>query len=100
MMARARPARVVEVDVSADAFAGNAHGLVGVEVGLTYSDLQPSVGAVCGIARHFQKYSALIASGKFWSVTNDDVKVPLAGAVMTDSLYRAVADPISSVKFM
>ena len=32
-MARVRPARVVEVDVAADAFSRGAHGLVGVEVG-------------------------------------------------------------------
>ena len=32
-MARVRPAGVVEVDVAADAFAGGAHGFVGMEVG-------------------------------------------------------------------
>ena len=40
-MARVRPARVVEGDVAADAFAGSAHRLVGVQVDLLVLDRAP-----------------------------------------------------------
>ncbi len=40
-MARVRPAGVVEVDVAADAFAGGAHGFVGMEVDLLVLDRAP-----------------------------------------------------------
>ena len=40
-MARVRPARVVEVDVAADAFARSAHGFIGVQVHLLVLDRAP-----------------------------------------------------------
>src|SRR4051794_14996595 len=40
-MARVRSARVVEVDVAANAFAGRAHGLVGMQVDLLVLDRAP-----------------------------------------------------------
>src|SRR4051794_35311019 len=41
LMARVRPARVVEVDVAADAFARGAYGFVGMQVDLFVLDRAP-----------------------------------------------------------